>query len=241
MKTLAICVLCAIATTAAFSAEKKVYTEAEKAALKEKRMMKTGGIIFKEGVGKIVVVNAQTKYSAADIERNLETFRDFLKVNIEVREGTWKIGDKRPVDANVAMYIIDDAALPMSLVAMEDAWGVMNVSQLTGAKQFDVEFSRVGIATFGAGVSQFKVSPMQTVSKPSDLEAIIKPAITMDSGMSMNHHLEDLGVTKSKMTTYRQACQEGWAAAPTNLYQQAVWNEIHTLPTAPITIEPEKK
>ena len=40
MKTLAICVLCAIATTAAFSAEKKVYTEAEKAALKEKRMMK---------------------------------------------------------------------------------------------------------------------------------------------------------------------------------------------------------
>lgn len=240
MKKLIIVALLVIAASHAF-AEKKVYTEEEKAALKEKRLQKTGGIIFKDGEGKVVVVNAQTKYAADDIERALEMFRDFLKVTIDVRNGAWAFGTKNPPDANVVMYVVDDSSLPMSLVAMEEHWGVMNVAQLTSKKQFDNEFARVGIATFGAGVSQYKVSPMQPVSKPADLEGIIKPVITMDTGMSMNHNLEKIGVTKSKMTTYLKACQEGWAPAPTNDYQKAIWDQTHSIPTNPMKIKFDPK
>ena len=240
MKKLIVVALLAVSAAYAY-AEKKVYTEEEKAALKEKRLQKTGGIIFKEGEGKVVVVNAQSKYAAEDIERALEIFRDFLKVTIEVQSGTWSLGTKKPGDANVAMYLVDDASLPMSLVAMEEHWGVMNVAPLTGKKQFDNEFARVAIATFGSGVSQYKVSPMQSVSRPADLEDIIKAVITMDSGMSMNLNLEKIGVTKSKMTTYLKACQEGWAPAPTNDYQKAIWEQTHAIPANPMKIEFDPK
>lgn len=233
--------LIVISTAFAYAAEKKVYTEEEKAALKEKRLQKTGGIVYKDGEGKVVIVNAQSKYSAEDIERALDMFNEFLKVTIEVREGTWSFGAKNPKDANVAMYLVDDATLPMSLVAMEEHWGVMNVASLSGRKQFDNEFARVAILTMGAGVSQYKASPMQPVSKAADLDDIIKPVITMDSGMSMNHNLESLGVTKTKMTTYLKACQEGWAPAPTNDYQKAIWEQTHTIPANPMKIEFDPK
>ena len=220
---------------------KKVYTEEEKAALKEKRLQKTGGIVLKEGEGRIVVVNAQGKFSAGDIERALAPFRDFLKVRIDVRDGKWSFGDGRPNDADVALFVVEDASLPMSLVAMEGRWGVVNVAALGGGKQFDSEFARVGIATFGAGVSQYKVSPMQPVFRPSDLDGIVKPAITMDAGMAMNRNLEKAGVTKSKMTTYLKACQEGWAPAPTNDYQKAIWEETRKLPEKPLQIKFDPK
>jgi len=35
----------------------------------------------------------------------------------------------------------------------------------------------------------------------------------------------------------REACQEGWAPAPTNDIQKAIWNEVRQLPAKPIKIE----
>ena len=240
MKKLTLAVL-AFASALTYAAERKVYTEAEKAALREKRLQKTGGTIKKDGTGMVAVVNAQKKYSGADIERALAIFRDFLNVRMEVVDGTWALGEKMPAGANAAIYVVEDPALPMSLVAMEAHWGVMNVAELEGPKRFDVEFARVAIAALGAGVSQYKVSPMQPVSKPADLDDIIKPVVTMDSGMSMNRNLESIGVTKAKMTTYLKACQEGWAPAPTNQYQRAIWTNVHSIPDKPITIEFDPK
>ena len=102
-------VAAALLALAAGSAQggKKVYTEEEKAALKEKRLQKTGGIVLKEGEGRIVVVNAQGKFSAGDIERALAPFRDFLKVRIDVRDGKWSFGDGRPNDADVALFVVE--------------------------------------------------------------------------------------------------------------------------------------
>ena len=241
LKIAVLSAMTAAAAASALSAGKKAYTEEEKAALHEKRMQKTGGIVERQGKGKVVVVNAQGKYAAADIERGIKAFRDFLKVEMEVRNGTWSFGDKQPEDANAALYIVDDAKLPMSLVAMESHWGVVNVSGLADGKRFDNELARVMIATLGAGVSQYKVSPMQPVSCPADLDGIVKPVITMDAGMSMNHNLEKIGVTKARMTTYLKACQEGWAPAPTNDYQKAIWDKVHAIPDKPLTIEFDPK
>lgn len=238
---LAILALLSITAASALAAEKKTYTEAEKAALREKRLQRTGGSIMKPGEGKVVIVNAQGKYASDDIERGLGMFREFLNVAMEVRSGKWSFGDKRPSDANVAVYVVDSAELPMSLVAMEEHWGVVNVSRLEGGRQFENEFARVVIATLGAGVSQYKVSPMRPISKPSDLDEIIKPTITMDSGMSMNLNLAKIGVTKTKMTTYLKACEEGWAPQPTNEYQKAIWEKVHQIPDKPMTIEFDPK
>ena len=43
------------------------------------------------------------------------------------------------------------------------------------------------------------------------------------------------------MVTYGRAVREGWAPAPTNEYQKAIWDKIHAMPTEPIKIKPETK
>lgn len=49
------------------------------------------------------------------------------------------------------------------------------------------------------------------------------------------------GINTIAIATYRTACQQGWAPAPTNDVQKAIWDEVHTLPSEPIKIKPESK
>ena len=49
-------------------------------------------------------------------------------------------------------------------------------------------------------------------------------------------------ITPVPRTTYRRACYEGWAPAPTNEFQKAIWEKVKADrergPTTPITIPP---
>lgn len=215
---------------------RKPLTEAEKAALREKRLQKTGGIVMKEGKGKVLFVNAQSKFPETDIAKRVTGLRGQLKVNMELRRGDWKFNAPIPSDASIVLYIVDDKTLPMSLVAMEAKWGVVNVAPLTTQRQFDRELLRAAIATFSGFTSQYKVSPMQTIQRPEDLDALVGDALTVDAALSMRRNFENIGITQSRMTSYRKACQEGWANAPTNTYQKAVWDEVRALPTAPLKL-----
>ena len=51
--------------------------------------------------------------------------------------------------AGAAVFIVNDEKLPMSLVATEAGWGVLNVAALDEGKRFNKEFNRVLIMTFG--------------------------------------------------------------------------------------------
>ncbi len=220
-------------------------TSVDKKAKEEAFLKKTGGLIVLEGSGKILVINAQSTFPESAITSAIKEFNDVLRMPSEVRSGTWKFCDKIPDDASVAVYVVDDAKLPMSLVATEARWGVVNAAGLD-ERQFAKEFYRVMVATLGAGVSQYKVSPMQPVHTPLDLDSIVKCALTMDNVMSMRANLGKLGVTPSHTTAYRKACMEGWAPAPTNDYQKAIWNQVKADkergPTNPIEIPmPTKK
>ena len=58
---------------------------------------------------------------------------------------------------------------------------------------------------------------------------------------AMVDRLEKRGVKMVKVGTYRQACQEGWAPAPKNDEQKAIWNQVHAIPDKPIKIEFDPK
>ena len=104
MKKLLFCAMTVALVASVVAAEtKKPLTDAEKAALKEMRLQKTGGIIIKQGDGKLILVNAQKKFAPADIDRVIAQFRDKLRINVEVRPGSWQLGDKIPADANLAL------------------------------------------------------------------------------------------------------------------------------------------
>ena len=96
---------------------------------------------------------------------------------------------------------------------------------------------RVGIMTFGGGVSQFKNSPMQAVANPEDLDKVLVDGLPYDALAGILHNLKSAGGTISHKATYRKACIDGWAPAPTNDYQKVIWEEIHAKPTNPIKIK----
>jgi hypothetical protein len=58
-------------------------------------------------------------------------------------------------------------------------------------------------------------------------------------------YLKSLGVTPAEMTTYRKACREGWAPAPTNDIQKAIWEQVKADkergPTNPLKISMPKR
>lgn len=207
----------------------------------ELMLKNTGGIIIKEGQGKVVVVNSQKKFSSSEITECFSIFKEKLKVNIDVRSGKWSFGDMIPKDANIAIFIVDDSTLPMSLIAPEAKWGVINVNHLSKATSFKKEIFRVAIATIGAGVSQYKVSPMQPIFTEEDFDSIINCSLTVDAMIAMKTNLEKAGVTKHRITSYKKACYEGWAPAPTNKYQKAIWEKVHAAPKNPMKIEFDPK
>ncbi len=49
------------------------------------------------------------------------------------------------------------------------------------------------------------------------------------------------GIEPLKVASYMRACQEGWAPAPTNDIQKAIWNEVYKIPDKPITINFDPK
>lgn len=77
---------------------------------------------------------------------------------------------------------------------------------------------------------------MMETSSIQGLDAVQK-FIPIDMANRYTAYLETLGVKPAHERTYRQACKEGWAPAPTNEIQQAIWNQVRQLPTNPIKIE----
>ena len=59
--------------------------------------------------------------------------------------------------------------------------------------------------------------------------------------MTLERLLPTYGLMPWKQTTYKKACQEGWAPAPTNEYQKAIWDKIHSVPANPMKIEFDPK
>lgn len=207
-----------------------------------------GGEIFIPGKGRLAVVNCQARIDKATVEKAVRTFNSNTRVKIDIVTGEYRAAEgirqfAVPRDAAAALYIIDDPAMPMSLIAPESPWGVVNVGMFANIKsapladnRFIKEFIRAACLTFGGGRSAYDETVMGKVAKGEDLDGLSGTAISAYQVMGIVKNLSDLGVTQFKMTNYRKACQEGWAAQPTNDVQRKIWDEVHSAPTKPMKI-----
>lgn len=234
-------VLMAVATFAAETATPKAPLTPEQKAESQRRFMETtGGFVEKPGTGKVVIVNCQKKFPRALVEQCVEELRESAQVTVELMEGEYK-AYTRPEGCEMALYVADDAALPMSLVAVESGWGMVNAAPLGDSeKLFIREFNRAAALTLGAGVSKFTTSIMQPVTKPGDLAKIAGTRIPMDIVGAMRYNLRGHGVCQKQRAIYRQAIAQGWAPAPTNDAQRVIWEQMHAKPTEPMTIKYKK-
>lgn len=72
-----------------------------------------------------------------------------------------------------------------------------------------------------------------------DAKKSVRPA--PDGINAMMNNAAGYGMTPLTIASYRTACRYGWAPAPTNDVQKAIWNEIHQIPDKPITIKYDPK
>lgn len=211
----------------------------------------TGGMLtttFKN-TKKIYFVNAQSRASKDLIESTRQTMDATLKTPIDITEGTFDFASPK-IYGELSLYIIDDEKLPMSLIAPEGRWAFVNVAHLSAGRgekapffeaRVRKEVARIGCMLFGNIGSTYNANLLSFIENADGLDRYESDALPVDGTMRCARYLINLGVKPYRRVPYRKACAEGWAPAPTNEIQKAIWDEARQLPTKPIKIEFDPK
>lgn len=203
-------------------------------------LAKTGGMIVQEGKGpSILFLNLQSAAKEESVRETSELigklvrFRTHCESAKPLKNPVEQLAAKVGGDTAAVVAVVEDPDLPVLLIAPESRWALVNVAPLkkgVGAEQFQVrvqkEIWRAFAMVMGASNSNFETCLLKPVFDPSDLDALKPKTICPEPFNKIFQTGQKLGIHPSRMTTYRRAVQEGWAPAPTNDFQKAVWNEV---------------
>ena len=263
MKTALLLVL-AIAGAIAGIAEQRLPTkeEIEKMTPQEKKatimaiaLRKYGGPVTKPGSGEgvIKIVNAQKDVSVNSLPDAVTEFTGRFHYSVEITNGepvTVETAAQRlsAIKANAAVFIVSNKALPRILVSPEEGWAIINASTLKNGAKDDAEVASrldkevVRAICFIGGLGQGSgMAIMHPVSYSVDLDAIPNTRVTGDASKRFALVMPSFGLEPKVVKNYRTAVQEGWAPAPTNDIQRAIWNDVRKIPENPIKIEFDPK
>lgn len=218
------------------------------------KLERTGGPLVKRGtyLGHVSVISTQDKVPLAELAPAAELFAKETEMNfVTIRRGADQPKELlKATESAAAVIVIDDPTHPALLFAPEENWAMVNVGVLVddlpterAKSRFLNQRARREVLkalslVCGGGASEFPNNPMSATSA-KELD-FVQETLPMDKLNNALKHLAKLGLTKKEMTTYRQACKEGWAPAPTNDIQKAIWDKTHEIPTEPIKIEFKK-
>ena len=216
--------------------------EARRQAALERRRAhakKTGGLVECPEVvpSKVItVVNKQTIVPLDRLTADIKSARIATKLPIA-------LDAKDRIAATITL--VESADTPTLLIAPEDYAVTVNVKRLAEdnpdadkvAVRLRKEIIRGALMVLGSGYSQ-TLCFAAPVTSLKELDAISVDRPSPDTMM----HLQASGrrgVNLISFASYRTACQQGWAPEPKNDEQRQVWDEVHAMPTKPMTIEPE--
>lgn len=218
------------------------------AALTAFQCAKADEFIVKPGSSKgyIAVVNAQTNVPESVFVEASETIRAdqryvfrFFKTAAEAK------------DAKVIVSLVSEPGRA-PLTVMPDLFRAeVNVAALTsdlktesGKRKFlpkraGKQFLRAVAYACGAGGSAYRQNVLDAVGL-RDLD-YVDLFLPNDALMTMDNHLDRLGLKPEEAQSYEDACIEGWAPAPKTASQKAIWDKVHQAPTDPLKIVPESQ
>jgi hypothetical protein len=168
------------------------------------------------------------------------------KENVTVTTATAILNES---GANGCVFIIDNDSYPISLVAQEAKWGIVNIAALNtagaDAKTIAIRTAREAWRVFalvaGAGDTSMGHCLLKPVFSPEGIDKLSTNTISPEPLLSMKDHMEAMGIKQISRCTYLDACKEGWAPAPTNEFQKAIWDKVHAVPKTPMKIEFDPK
>lgn len=211
-----------------------------------------GGLVTKPRSGNVVrIVNAQKTVTTAELRQIAADIDKGFAVGLEVSEAEpgkcpfedVKVALSQPKTA-IVLLVVDDEKLPAILSAPENAWAILNVRTIGDDMppravyqlRLKKEVARGLASACGAGTAFNKPCVMEPVYGKTDLDGLKAAVLGPETISKMLDAARMRGVEPVKIATYQQACQEGWAPAPTNDAQKAVWEKVHAMPEKPIKI-----
>ena len=222
---------------------------------RQKLAAKAGGMMERPGSrnGRLVFFNSQKVVDISNLYEVAALFEEFTQVKVDVVSGKSECPSeiKRSQNANLILVVVDDPSRPASLIALDDGWAMVNVNKIqenlpNGAfksvllsARFRKEVIKIFAVLSGGYLSQFPGNLM-SANKPSDLDAFDE-FIPGDFLNKILQNYRTIGVTPPQFSTYRSACHHGWAPAPTNDIQKAIWDKVHAAPKTPMKIEFDPK
>lgn len=125
-------------------------------------------------------------------------------------------------------------ALPWLLTAPDSRWALVNLTPLKADNPKEeklahrVEFvaQRAFGILMGAAWTAQGISVMMPAKDLAELDAIRGQVMPPDCHFPVIAYCDLRGVAKGGTAPYRKACMEGWAPAPTNDIQKAIWEEV---------------
>lgn len=148
-----------------------------------------------------------------------------LMINTSVQDGRWDFADAKKclseTKASAAVFVVKDEKLPISLLAMEEKWGVVNAARLTD-KGVTKEAMRVAAVLLGGATSKYKASVMRPVFSAEELDTKAGETLTIDTLMAIFPNVESVGIKQYQMYEYRDALDEGIAPPPANDAQRKI-------------------
>ncbi len=261
-RNIVICMALAFASAYTDEVSKSIDANSTKPCVKQEQTPRRtrsrkhlGGFLIRPAKGKSVCfANAQTLVPEATLKSTAAEMSKIIGINLVVSQ--LPNGNVNPMtlrDGQTAAVVVvrasDDANGSTMIVAPENAWAIIDVSALAKdkpsseilAERVRKELWRATAIMLGASDSNFRPCLLEPVHSLSDLDRLKASQVCPEPFGNIQRNARDLGCGSPVYTSYRQACREGWAPAPTNDVQRAIWKEVHSIPDKPITIEFDPK
>lgn len=237
-------------------AENHKYTRAEVENL-PRVLAKTGGFLDVPAEGTALAVLDSRAKSHGACDQFATVFSKLSSMNVVVEtnaslsaERHFEFAMKKRDELNAAYVIavIEGNNEAGVSIYPEDRVAIINASRYHDGQDMMRREERIvkelwrslGFVT-GIGYAPFKNDVFQPVYSVGELDALEWQVMQPMNFQKMYAGMAKRGIKRARHIPYRLAVIEGWAAAPTNQYQKAVWDEVHKLPTEPIKIKPETK
>lgn len=201
-----------------------------------------GGYLYRPNIGrgKFAFVNKQERVPLSELMKVRPIINDEIWVELEFATSESK--------AEIQAEIVDRPNETTLAIYPDDKRAVVNVAALAkdGPKP-DVLASRarkemLRAFSFLAGISGGGVPGriMDVMSDFSRLDAATE-AIPGELVIRNAEYLRRSGIEPHKRVSYRTACEEGWAHKPTNVWEKAIWDQVHEKPTKGLKIKYDPK
>lgn len=244
-----------VAEDATKTSSRTPLTAEQKAALRkerrERRLAESGGFVERDVPGKsALIVNAQNTVPMDCIAGIAASIRGLSLVRVDTVIGDPSKSHRPTQQHPVVVSIINDPTSDTTiLVAPEQNWAVLNVFPLlkdkpsaeVTAARVHKEVWRTMAMAMGAANSMMQPCLMRQINTLRELDHTKNMLPSPQPINNMIEVADKLGIVRVHRATYRKACEEGWAPAPTNDVQKAIWDKVHTIPTTPMKIEFDPK